>query len=244
MLAQNAVLFFVLVGLTYAAGVAMLLWLLWFLLLCLNCSCQCQGCPSCGCDGCCEGCGDCCCSGGSDQSSQTANRDTPGAGLLTATSATLVASTLRRRLHRRSLDSLLAHHPDLPAFRADVVRMAGVRVCVGCLTLAPGFLLASAAFAFNPELVPWDLALLLGAGLALVQVVSALGWTRWRWAKVAVKSCLAVGMALAFHGILASPWPPAVQIGALAVLLGLALASTLPRRRRIARALAGLQSLP
>jgi hypothetical protein len=74
--------------------------------------------------------------------------------------------------------------------------------------------------------------------LAAVQAFSSLGAARHRAVKVAVKTCLAVGMALAIHGILQSPWPRVAQVAALAALLGMASLSTIPRRRRIAAALA------
>jgi hypothetical protein len=132
----------------------------------------------------------------------------------------------------------LAHHPDLPEFEPDVWRWAGARWCVGCFTVYPVFTIVSAALLAEPGLVPWTLALGAGLVLACVQAVSSFGLTRARAAKVAVKCSLAVGMALAFHGILAAPWPRAGQVATLLGLLLAAAASALPRRRRIRAALA------
>ena len=68
--------------------------------------------------------------------------------------------------------------------------------------------------------------------------MSALGWTRWRWLKAAVKACLGAGLAVALHAILATPWPHLVQGAALTVLVAAASLTALPRRRRIQAALA------
>jgi hypothetical protein len=127
----------------------------------------------------------------------------------------------------------LAHHPDLPALRADVFRVAGLRLCAGCFTVYPAFAAALLATWLWP--VPAAVAWTAGAALAATQVVSAAGWTRWRWLKVAVKACLGVGAALLLRAILAAPWEPWAR--SLAVTAGglLALASAQPRRKRIAR---------
>lgn len=106
------------------------------------------------------------------------------------------------------------------------------RLCVGCFTLYPMFLLASfiAPLLGLPGGLP---ALAAGVVLAGSQAASAFGWTRKRWAKVLVKSMLGTGLALAVHGTLTTAWPAPAKVVALLALLGLALLSGIPRARRM-----------
>jgi hypothetical protein len=127
----------------------------------------------------------------------------------------------------------LAHHPDLPSLRADVFRVAGARLCVGCFTAYPVFAATFLAAWLWP--VPAAVAWPAGLGLAALQAISTAGWTRWRWLKVAVKAGLGAGAALLAHAILAASWAPLLK--SLAVAAGglVALASAQPRLARIAR---------
>lgn len=242
LLAKNAALFWVLTGLTYAAGLWLLAYLLLFLYLwwlLASCAEACsQACGTCTCaspepddDGCILPCG----GGSSGGKDDGGDRSIPGFGAAGGLAATLAALGIRRL---PSLD--LSHHPDLPAFAADVWRIGARRVCVGCSVVYPVFFVSAAALVLAPLPIAWTVWLAGGTALASAQALSALGWTRWRWLKASVKACLGAGLAMAMHGILASPWPNLVQGAALTVLVALAGLSALPRRRRIARALAGL----
>ncbi|MHB1261565.1 MAG: FmdB family zinc ribbon protein [Thermoplasmatota archaeon] len=149
-------------------------------------------------------------------------------------SLTATESTSRARAGRaRRWADALAHHPDLPALRADVFRVAGVRLCVGCFTAGPVFLATLAATWMWP--VPAALAWGAGLPLAALQCLSAAGWTATRASKVAVKASFGAGAALVLRGILDAPWPDEVRSVALAGAGLLAIASTRPRLRRIAR---------
>lgn len=154
------------------------------------------------------------------------------AGAPCASLATSPAPSPRKGRMRRLADAW-AHHPDLPAFHADVFRVAGVRLCVGCFVAGPAFLAAFAA----TWMWPAPAAVVWGAGLPLaaLQGLSAAGWTTTRARKVAVKAAFGVGAALVLRAILDAPWPEEVRSVVLAGAGLLALASTRPRLRRIAR---------
>jgi hypothetical protein len=133
----------------------------------------------------------------------------------------------------RSWRDACAHHPDHPAFRADVFRVAGVRLCVGCATVYPALALASLAVWLWP--IPGSVAWTAGLLLASLQGVSAVGWARRRWQKVAVKASFGAGAALLLRAIFDAPWPDEMKSIALAAAGLAALASAQPRLRRIAR---------
>jgi hypothetical protein len=156
-----------------------------------------------------------------------------------AVQAPCVAATLKsNKWTVRSMASArdrFAHHPDLLAFRHDVFHLRGWRLCAGCFTLFPIFLVGLAWLAFHP--LPWPMALAAGLPLALAQGVSAAGWTRWRWLKVTVKASCGAGLALVVHGLAVAPGPEWLRSTALVSVAGLAFLSTKPRSRRIERAL-------
>lgn len=189
-----------------------------------------------------SGGGDCDCgSGDSDGSS-------PGDGCADCSVAPIVPLLFTRAARRptppagprpqraQRLDGLLAHHPDTPAFGADVFRLGGVRLCVGCFTVYPAFVATLVLLVAAAPPAPWWTWLAAGGGLALAQAASAAGWTRWRWLKATVKAMLGSGLALLLHGVVESPWPPALRAAFLLGLLSLAALSVLPRRRRLAHA--------
>ena len=178
------------------------------------CSGCCTGCD-CGCGGCgCGGCGGCGCAG----------LGLVGVGRVAPPQAPL------------GWRDRFAHHPDAPEYQADVLRVAGARLCIGCFVTYPGFLVATLALTLAPPPLTWSVALLAGVALSAAQLVSTVGLARWRWAKLLVKSSLAIGLALYAWGVLAAPWVPLVKVAALAFALGLALASAIPRARRMRRA--------
>lgn len=131
----------------------------------------------------------------------------------------------------------LAHHPDLPAFRADVFCVAGVRLCVGCFTAWPMFLAALGLLALLRPL-PWHTLVVAGVLVGSVQLLSTAGLTKWRWLKVAVKALLATGAAAVVVGVESAPWPRPVKTAVVLGLGGCLLVSTLPRQWRIKRTLA------
>ncbi|HUR62066.1 MAG TPA: hypothetical protein VM286_06850 [Candidatus Thermoplasmatota archaeon] len=151
-----------------------------------------------------------------------------------AGAATLLAGSAwwRARPAPGGLRDTFAHHPDAPAFAQDVFEAWGLRLCVGCATVAPSFLFLSAWLALAP-LPTWWMGLAAGVPLALVQAVSSAGHARRRWQKAAVKASLGLGLALVVSGVLASPWPRAAKVALLLALMGLSWLSTLPRRRRL-----------
>jgi hypothetical protein len=126
-----------------------------------------------------------------------------------------------------------AHHPRLPVFDPDVYRVAGLRLCVGCFTAGPVFLLAFVAARLwsVPAAVAWPAGLLLG----LAQLLSTLGWTTTKARKIAVKAALGVGAALLLNQVLAAPWPQPVKSFVVAAGGLLALSSTWPRAERMQR---------
>lgn len=248
LLATNAALFFFLVAITYAAGLAIVVFLFLILLgmsqassTSSGCTCESSGggtCCDCGCGGCCDGCcgdcgcgdcgcGDCGCGGCGGCSCTTVGQSLATAAAMGPTLVLAEASAGR-----------FAHHPDLPAFEQDTYRIAGARFCIGCFTTYPLFLAASTWLALGGLGGPWWLGLAVGLPLAATQAASAAGWTTRKALKIAVKACLGLGLALAVHAILQAPWPHLLQAVALGALLGLGALSALPRRRRIARALA------
>ncbi|MEA3201191.1 MAG: hypothetical protein QOE90_2619 [Thermoplasmata archaeon] len=128
-----------------------------------------------------------------------------------------------------------AHHPDLPAYEAHVWRVAGARLCVGCSTTLPVFLLAAAALLLaRPG--PWWALACAGVALGSSQALSAAGLARRRWQKALVKGALGAGLAMLVVGVRLAPWPALAKWGALCAALGLALASALPRAARMRKA--------
>lgn len=243
LLATNAALFFFLVAVTYAAGLAIVVFLFLIILgmgqasssggscgpCCTGCSCcDCGDCGDCGCGDC--GCGDCGCGGCGGCGGCSCATVGPSLASAAAMGPAIVLA--------EASSGRFAHHPDVPAFQADVYRVAGARLCVGCFTTYPLFLAASTWLALVGLAGPWWLGLAVGLPLAATQAASAAGWTGRKAVKVAVKACLGLGLALAVHGILQAPWPHLLQAVALGALLGLGALSAVPRRRRIARVLA------
>lgn len=197
-----------------------------------DCDCDCPG-PVCledDCCGDCDGCGDCVCDGCGCEGCACAEAASPELAPAVATLPLLVPMSRRLPAH------WLGHHPDTPQYDQDVFLVAGRRLCIGCFTTYPLFLVASAYLALAaPAGVVWWAWLAGGFGLALLQSISSAGLARLRWQKVVVKSGLGLGLALAVHGVLAAPWSLVGKQAALGSLLLLALASVIPRRRRMAR---------
>jgi hypothetical protein len=129
----------------------------------------------------------------------------------------------------------LAHHPDHPALDADVYRVGGLRLCVGCFTAGPALAAAFAAAWLWP--VP-SAAWALGLALAPLQGLSALGWTTTRARKVLVKLGFGAGSGFLLAALYAAPWPELAKSAALAVGGLLVLASAQPRLRRMERLMA------
>jgi hypothetical protein len=182
--------------------------------------------------GCCSGSGSA--SGGAHVGSTSAGASVgaPGGGVAAVAGTALGSAWLRARGGLLPARDAFAHHPDAPAFAQDVFRIRGWRLCVGCTTVLPAFLLPSAGLALRP-IAPWWLGLVVGVPLAALQAFSSAGLARRRWQKVAVKTALGVGLALVVAGTLSAPWPRAAKVALLAALLLLAFLSTLPRRRRL-----------
>lgn len=200
----------------------------------------CEGCCEGCCDGCCDagacdcGCGDCGCG----------DCGCGGCGGCGCIAFGLVAAPVAVRRRRSWTDELrhlwrhgLAHHPRTAAYDADVYRIGDARWCIGCFTTYPVFLLASAILVALTPL--WASALGIGGALALAQAISSAGLARSRAAKIVVKAALGLGLALLVSGIHSAPWPPAAKLACYAALLALAWASTIPRARRMKRALQG-----
>ncbi|HET6404031.1 MAG TPA: hypothetical protein VFH78_05240 [Candidatus Thermoplasmatota archaeon] len=236
-----------LTALVYATGVLMMLVLLFFLALMfagpsassgsgVACGggssggggggCCCEDC----CDDCCTDCGGACCECGCGD---CGGCDCGGCGGCGCIGFGMVVPPIRapRRFFTRDR---FAHHPDTPAFAADVYLVRGLRLCVGCFTTYPVFLLASALLvAFTP---PSGLALLAGVALAGLQGLSSAGLARTRALKATVKTALGLGLALVVSGIHSAAWPPAAKVAALLGVLALAWLSALPRARRMRKA--------
>ena len=193
------------------------------------CSCcgpgSCNGCCSCG--NCCGGCGDCGCG-----SCGGCGCGGGGCGCAALALGPMALAGGWAPL----LDRLFAHHPDAPAFRADVYRVRGVRLCIGCFTTYPAFLRGSAALVALPG--AWWALLGGGVALAALQGISSAGLARWKAVKVAVKLGLGLGLALLVAGTLRAPLAPLPKLGLLLGAMALAAASTIPRARRMRRAAA------
>ncbi len=155
------------------------------------------------------------------------------AGGLVSVGAGLAGALALRRVN---WSAALAHHPDTAAYKEDVFRVAGLRLCVGCTTTFPLFLLLTPILATTGLPGPWWAPLAAGLALASTQVISAAGLARRRATKFAVKAALGVGLALAVVALREAPWSPLLRGLAMLALASLAFASTLPRRRRMARA--------
>lgn len=184
-------------------------------------------CLDCGCSACCD-CGGACCAVGDCCGDCGGCGGCGGclcAGLGIATHAGAPLATLVPHL---------AHHPDAPEYEADVYRVRGARLCVGCFTTYPVFVVA--AFALSFASMPWTALLAAGGALALAQLVSSAGRARTRGVKAAVKTSLGLGLAALVWGVHGAPWPVAWKLGALLVLLAAAFASAIPRARRMRRA--------
>jgi uncharacterized membrane protein YgcG len=192
--------------------------------------------------GCCGGGGGCDCGGDCCGGSSSGGGSSPDVGVVATGGAMFSAAAARFLRFEGVRESLraghFAHHPDRPEFKEDVVRVHGIRLCVGCLVVFPAFLLLLPFEALILRAIGWQASLAGGLGLALMQGVSALGWTKRRWMKVLVKSALGSGLALFVIGVRAAPWSVYLQAAAIGAVLVLALASTLPRRRRMANAAA------
>jgi hypothetical protein len=142
----------------------------------------------------------------------------------------LTSTTAGRKHACRS--GRFAHHPDLPEYRADVYTFKDMRLCIGCFTTYPVFLTSASALVWW-RIDAWPVLLAVGGLLAVQQGWSSLGLARWRPAKVVVKTCLGLGLALLVHGVLAAPWTVRTQSLVLLGFLGLAAASAIPRSLRM-----------
>jgi hypothetical protein len=130
---------------------------------------------------------------------------------------------------------LLAHHPDCDWYENDVVRVASLRLCVGCVTSIPVASAALGILVLSHPPVAWWVWASVGLLVGSVQFVSLAGWTRSRATKVAVKAALGSGLAFTVFGVWTAPWPLAVR-GAVIVAGWLAaLLLMTPRTRRMAR---------
>lgn len=237
---QAALLATLMVALVWATGVLVFLVLFALFIAMMSrpsyggsgCNCDCGGCSCGGCDcsagsccdcgTCCE-CGDCCeCGSCCDCGCGCA---TIGMLPLAAKAFTTPASWTGH------LSRLLAHHPDTPAYAHDVYRVGGVRLCIGCFTTYPVFLLVVGLTLAFP--LPWALALAAGLVAASAQAISSAGLARRWWLKAGVKTLFGAGLALLVHGVRAAPWDARVKTLALAFALALALASAIPRARRM-----------
>lgn len=136
----------------------------------------------------------------------------------------------------------LSHHPHTPAYDQDVYHAAGLRFCIGCFTTYPVFVAASIYLALTAPSGAWWVWLTAGLLFASLQAISSAGLAKLRVQKATVKAALGLGLAAAVHGVLLSPLPVSGQQAALGGLLGLALASTLPRRARMRRGPGGKPS--
>ncbi len=198
---------------------------------CCEDSCDCCTGPCVTCDDCCTECEDGCCS---CEACCTESSGANGTAELGVVAAAVPLVLPWARLSAVSA-MRLAHHPPGPAYEQDTYNLRGLRLCIGCFTTYPLFLVASTWLILAPPEGTWSAWLAGGLALASLQVVSSLGWARRRWQKVAVKSSLGVGLAAAVHGVLASPWPAVGQQAALLGMLGLAGASAVPRALRMRR---------
>ena len=199
--------------------------------------CACAGCGDCGCGGCgdcgCGGCGDCGCGGCGDCGCGGCG----GCGCAALASGPLVAARVGDLPIPLAMSRAFAHHPDAPEYREDVYHVRGARLCVGCFTTYPVFLLATAALLLLAPLAgAWWAWLAGGAAMASAQALSSAGLARRRWMKATVKTLLGAGLAALLHGVLASPLPDWGQVLLLLGTLGLASLSTIPRTRRMRKA--------
>ncbi|MES2156084.1 MAG: hypothetical protein V4510_13200 [bacterium] len=169
-------------------------------------------------------------------SSSGGGRGAPATGLASVGTGLAGALALRRVQWRDAF----AHHPDTPRYRDDVYRMGGMRICIGCATTFPAFIVAAALLAVVSVPGPWWVLLATGLALASMQAISAAGWARRRWAKVCVKVALGAGLALSVVALRLAPWPLALRALAVVGVAVLAWASTIPRRRRMQRDAASL----
>ena len=209
---------------------------------CAPCTDGCEGCcgqGASGSGGCCGGCGEGCC-GGCD----CGGCDCGGCGGCGGCGcAALAVGPWAARATEHAPPGIglrptaFAHHPDAPGFEHDVYRVGAWRLCVGCFTTYPVFLLVVAALLpFAPVPGPWWAW--AGGGLlaALGQTVSSAGLAKRRWMKATVKTLLGAGLAAFLHGVLASPLPRPLQAGLLLAALAGAWASAIPRARRMREA--------
>lgn len=213
-------------------------------LICLLCGsgCNCNPCSE-GCGGCGEGCGDCCsgCDCGSDGGGGGGSGSGGGGGsgsgeCCDCSSSGVTFATLAAG--GGLVPYALAHHPATPEYDADVYRIREVRLCIGCFTTYPVFLstfwvLAMATPPGDPH--AW---ILLGLGLASLQGISSAGLTNWKWSKILVKSALGLGLAVFTYGVLSTTWPAWGKWVTLLAAIVVALASAVPRARRMRRATA------
>jgi hypothetical protein len=250
-----AALVWVGVGLVGFIVLTILMWIL-FLLCCCTCNgdCTCSGvyCGDCGC-GDCGGC-DCDCGPGCDCGGGgcAPGCDCGGSGcdcgggggggggdcgcvVPPVMGVAVPVSYVQKRTRSVPLRDL-SHHPDLPEYAQDVYRVLGHRLCIGCFTTLPIFMILSAyLFLAQPDL-QWIPLVGTGYLLASFQVVSSLGRARTRRSKAIVKAALGTGLALVVYGVLISPLLPIAQFTIFGVTLLLAKLSALPRAARMRRA--------
>lgn len=127
----------------------------------------------------------------------------------------------------------LAHHPATPAYAQDVYPIGAARLCIGCFTTYPMFLVVVGYLFLSQPGVSWAAAVSVGLAAAGLQGISSAGLARARIAKVTVKAGLGLGLALFVYGVLTSPMPAGLQFLALAAVLVLAVLSAVPRARRM-----------
>lgn len=264
LVAQGTISSLLLVGLIWAGvgilGLAILLAILAVLLgLCALLTCVTE-CPTCTCEDSggggtccgpcdpCEGCGDCCgdggggggsggggCCGGGGGGSGGGGGGGGGTGEVSAGGWVLPGAAAASAFMLRGRRVNLAHHPDLPQYRADVYHVGGHRLCIGCFTTFPLFVVAAGSLFLVQPAIPWGLALGIGSLLASAQAASAAGLTTTRSRKASVKAALGLGLALYVYGVLTSPFSGSGQFALLGAALLLAMLSTVPRRRRMER---------
>lgn len=131
----------------------------------------------------------------------------------------------RGRPVRAGLLLSLAHHPVCSSFSQDVVRIAGLPVCAGCLATWPAFLAAlPLAVLARLDGAPALALLALGATLALPQMTAYLRGRgrRSRAERTVAKVLGGAGLGTALAAVLTSGWP----LGLAAAAIGLGVAVT------------------
>ena len=143
-----------------------------------------------------------------------------------------VPAPATRRVLRNALRLTLSHHPLCDRFPSDTWRIAGVAICIGCLTVWPSA--AAGAWAAWNRLLPGEAWLQLGGALAAgvpYVALSACG-TRSVW-RHAAKPAAGLGLGVAAVAALRLGLPPAGLAALLAGASAAAILLLLLRGRRI-----------